>query len=899
MGSALLAIRNFFRSAGGRGGWRGHGSRAEELRREYRERCRSFRLLVKANHEALGALADLEEMLRSTKPYGMPRIRALSLRCLAAGFQMVRQLERMAPGAHPGLREALDVVRTAVGESLSRRPAVERGDNVLPLDSLDRSHAPETGDKLARLGEARRSLGLRIPAGFAVTASACRRFLAHGGLQDEIDRRIQIGAGDDMAGLYALSSEIRTLILAAEIPPGLQRDVEAALARMQSTRVEPLRLAVRSSALGEDAPGASFAGQYHSELNVAPEHFFDAYKTVVASKYGASAMAYRLNRGIRDSDVEMCVGCMEMVSAAAGGVLYTRDPLDGESDVLHLAAMPGLPKAIVDGSADCDRFVISRKGRKVLRREVARKSRKAVCDPEEGTLFVTLPDAEQEVPAVSDELAVALAGIGLLLEQVFDAAQDVEWAVREDRAIVLLQCRDLHFPVSGEGSGDAAQDPAPGQASLRASLPTPLLSGGVTASPGAAAGPVVPVRSDADALRFPDRAVLVAVNALPRWAPLLSRACAVVTEHGATAGHLASVAREYGVPALFSLEGALAALEGRGEVTVDADRRAVYAGRVRALIRRSPERSLMQGSAVHRSLVGVLDRLAPLHLTDPQSSSFAPANCRTLHDVIRYCHEMGVREMFGREPGVGLEKGASRRLVDGVALQYWVVDLDDGLAPHRSEGRGARTVDISEVRCEPMLALWDGMQAVEWRGPPAVNAGGLLSVMVRSASDPALAEGAPSPYAVRNYFLVSREFCSLQARYGFHFCTVEALLSDDAEENYVIFRFKGGAADLTRRARRARLVGDILEERGFIVEIKEDALYARIEGADKLRLSRLLRVVGYLVVHTRQLDMIMGDPAEAARAGAEMRRDLTGIAARAAGVPGLAPRPNNGRGKED
>ncbi|MGE4291838.1 MAG: PEP/pyruvate-binding domain-containing protein [Desulfovibrio sp.] len=890
-----MAIRNLFRFGGGRGKER----RLEELRREYRARCRSFRLLVKANHEALAALANLEELLRGRRPYGMPQIRAYSVRCLAAGYQMVKQLDRMAPKVHAGLFDALRTIQAAVEEGLARRPVAESGANVLLLESLDRSHAPETGDKMARLGEARRSLGLHIPVGFAVTASACRRFLASNGLQDEIDRLIQMESTEEMAGLYALSSSIRTLILAAEIPAGLRRDAEAALVRMQSLHAEPLRLAVRSSALGEDAPGASFAGQYHSELNVAPENFFDAYKTVVASKYGASAMAYRLNRGIRDSDVEMCVGCMEMVPAVAGGVLYTRDPLNELSDAVHIAAMPGLPKSIVDGSADCDRFEISRKGRKLIRREIAAKSRKSVCDPEEGTLLVDIPETEQRLPAVSDEMAVALAGIGLLLEQVFGAPQDVEWALREDRGIVLLQCRDLHFPTADGVGDEEIEEPehfvtSPAATERKQALPPPLLSGGVTASAGAATGRAMAVRSDADALRFSSGFVLVTANALPRWAPLLSKASAVVTEHGAVAGHLASVAREYGVPALFSLPGALRELRQAGEITVDADHRAVYPGRVPTLLHRSATRNLIQGSAVHRSLVQVLDRLAPLHLTDPQSLHFTPAHCRTLHDVIRYCHELGVREMFGREPGSGLDKGLSRRLVAGVPLQYWVVDLEDGLVP-QSEAQGGGndgTVDITEVRSEPMLALWDGMRAVEWRGPPAVNAGGLMAVMARSAMDPGLAEGAASPYAVRNYFLVSREYCSLQARFGFHFCTVEGLLGEDAQENYVIFQFKGGAADLNRRVRRASMVGEILEERGFIVEIKEDSLYARIEGADRATLSRLLRVVGYLVVHTRQLDMIMGDPDEAARAGAEMRRDLAGIAARAAGVPLPSPRPN-------
>jgi len=880
MGSAFLAIRQFL----GRGRRQRTREQLARLREEYRVRCRSFRLLVKANHEALAALADLEELRRAGRPFGMARIRALSVRGLMAGFQMVRQLNRMAPGTYEELFTSLASVQTSV-DAVLRRPAAEScPDNVLPLDRLTRQCSRETGGKLARLGEARQRMGIHIPEGFVITASACRRFLDHNDLPQEIDRLLQTTENSSMAGLYELSSTLRSMILRAEVPSGLRVDMQDQLTRMQALSPDPLRLAVRSSALGEDVAGASFAGQFHTELNVPSEHVEDAFKAVVASKYGPAALAYRFHRGIRDSDVDMSVGCMEMVSARVGGVLYTRDPLHPEQDCLHISAVFGLPQAIVDGSAVCDRFVVSRCGRRIVERHVAHKEWRTVCHPGEGTVLEEAVASEQDVPCLTDGQIVALVGMGLRLEEIFGAAQDVEWIIREDGAIVLLQCRDLHFPALPEES-DAAE-PAPEELE-RHPLREPLLRGGVTASAGAAAGVAVAVRSDADALRFPEQAVLVARSARPRWAPLLSRAAAVITEHGASAGHLASVAREYGVPALFSLPGALDGLAeqlDRGAViTVDADRGAVYAGKVEPLLRRPPVRGLMFGSPVHHCLEGVLEHLAPLNLDNPDARSFAPENCRTLHDVLRYCHEMGVREMFCMEPRSGLEKGVSRRLVDGVPLQYWVVDLEDGLeAPEDSD---LRTVDIADVRCRPMLALWEGMQAVVWRGPPAVNAGGLVSVMVRSVSDPGLAEGAASPYAVRNYFLISREYCSLQSRFGYHFCTVEAVLGQDPEENYVIFQFKGGAADWERRIRRARLVGDVLEDYGFLVELKEDALYARQEGADARTMDALLRVVGYLVVHTRQLDMIMGDSAEVARVDEQIRTDLAEIGARAAGIP--------------
>jgi pyruvate,water dikinase len=174
----------------------------------------------------------------------------------------------------------------------------------------------------------------------------------------------------------------------------------------------------------------------------------------------------------------------------------------------------------------------------------------------------------------------------------------------------------------------------------------PIVSGGICVSPGAAAGMVVRVERDGDALRFPDGAVLVASNPLPKWAALLPRAVAVVSAEGGIAGHLATVAREFGVPALFGIKDLGSLTEG-AEVTVDADGRAVYAGYVASLAKRRPERRpMMSGSPVHAALEAVLEHIAPLNLLDPDDLAFQPSSCRTLHDITRFCHEKAVREMF-------------------------------------------------------------------------------------------------------------------------------------------------------------------------------------------------------------------------------------------------------------
>jgi pyruvate,water dikinase len=582
----------------------------------------------------------------------------------------------------------------------------------------------------------------------------------------------------------------------------------------------------------------------------------------VASAYGVPAITYRLHRGLRDEDVPMAVGCLAMVDAAAGGVAYSASPLAGGSDGVLITATPGLPKLVVDGATAGDTFRVARGERlEVVERTIVRKSLRLGCDPQEGLTRIELGPEEATAPAIDDAEALAVAELALRLEESHGRPVDVEWAYTRDRRLVLLQCRPmLRLPAAGPRPAPPATDP--------------LLAGGATASPGAGSGPVAVVRNQADLLRFPGRAVLVAAQALPSWASLLGRAAAVVTEQGSVTSHLASVAREFGVPAVFGMAGAVARLRDGDLVTVDADGRAVYPGRVEALLAapsRPPGPAI--STPVHEVLAAAARLVLPLNLLDPAAPEFRPQSCRTLHDITRFCHEKAVEEMFRFGVEHRFPERSSKRLVTDVPLQMWVLDLEDGF---REEVPGPE-VRLDAIASIPMRALWEGMTAVPWPGPPQVDARGLLSVLFQATLNPDLDPGSASRYAERNYFLVSRHYCSLQSRFGFHFSTVEALVGERPSENYVSFSFKGGAADEARRALRARMVGSILEGHGFRTETLGDSLRARSEGYDQDATCERLRVVGYLVVHTRQLDMIMANDAAAAECRARLDGEIDSL----------------------
>ena len=182
---------------------------------------------------------------------------------------------------------------------------------------------------MANLGEITGELPeIAVPPGFAITAAAYERFLSHNQLTDEINRRLQSMEEQEISDLYRKSAEIQTLIMSADLPPELAEAISQAYADLASAAGGAVKVALRSSAIGEDAADTSSAGQYHSELNVSADNLHAVYKEVLASKYALTAVSYRLHKGLRDEDVAMCVGCMAMVDSACGGVMYSRDPTD-------------------------------------------------------------------------------------------------------------------------------------------------------------------------------------------------------------------------------------------------------------------------------------------------------------------------------------------------------------------------------------------------------------------------------------------------------------------------------------------------------------------------------------------------------------------------------------------
>ncbi len=798
----------------------------EELQQLFLNKYSHFRELLTANNNALEAMAELEQAQLRGRSFSMAFIRAKSTLVAVNVFKMIENLRIVADGKYGALVPAYETIEQKINDLLDREPEPVEGAWILPMDAVSRASVALSGQKMANLGEAGRVANIFIPDGFVITSAAARTVLQQNRLFTEINRIFQQTDPHDLEDMHRRSHEVQRLIQRCTLPVELETQLYAQFDLLLEHYGNDLELAVRSSALGEDLGQASFAGLYRTELNVDREQLIQAYKSVLASTYSTRAMTYRLAKGYRHEHMLMGVGCLVMIKAVLSGVCYSRS-LTNSPEYLDIFSSLGSARGIVEGTKE------------TVLVQVARSAPYTRLETDQDDTTVTCPLSDAQIPLIAET--------AMNLERHFGAPQDIEWSIDGSGRLFILQSRPistifLESPAEPQLHTDALK----------------ILQGGVTACPGGGCGPVRIVRNTVDLLSFPRKAVLVVEHPLPEWAPLLKRASALVATTGSAAGHLATIAREFALPTLLGIQDALKVLDNDQVITVDASHRSIYEGCIKELCVTAGSRSTpIQGSPVEQTMNLVLRHITPLTLTDPGSPLFRSSHCTTLHDITRFCHEKSVTEMFRFGERYRYVKGAAKRLVDNMPMEWWVINLADGFS--EAYDASEKYINISDIVSSPMLAIWSGMHAFPWQGPPQVSFRGMGSILFQSTRNPGLDPAVRSAMIQKNYFLVSRNYCNLSVRLGYHYAMIEAYISSLRTERYVTFRFKGGAADEERRIARVDLLTDLLQEFDFRVDRIGDALTARVEKRSQEFLHSRLQVLGYLSIHTRQIDMVMTD----------------------------------------
>lgn len=428
------------------------------------------------------------------------------------------------------------------------------------------------GGKNASLGEMcgqLSGLGIRVPDGFAVTASAYRYFIDHNGLRVPLATLMSSLDTVAFTNLRETGRRARTLCLEAKMPTDLSTEIIQAYKNLCGGPY--YAVAVRSSATAEDLPQASFAGQHESYLNILGEEaLVKAVQSCFASLYTDRAIKYRVDNGFEHADVALSVGVQIMVRSdkSCSGVGFTLEPESGFRDVVHLSGVWGLGENIVQGTVSPDEFLVFkpslRKGKRaIIQKTLGGKEKMMIYGVgDSGTCTVN-----QDTPAdmkltfvLADEEILQLAKWAMIIEEHYGKPMDIEWAKDgDDGNMYIIQAR----PETVHG---AVRPLSITEYRLK-SKGEKMISGQAIGSK-IAVGTARLLASPKESHKVKEGDIVVTTFTSPDWDPILKRAAAIVTDKGGRTSHASIVAREIGIPAIVGTEHATTVIKEGDLVTV-------------------------------------------------------------------------------------------------------------------------------------------------------------------------------------------------------------------------------------------------------------------------------------------------------------------------------------------
>jgi len=808
-----------------------------------RDKFTHFRAILEGNNEVLQVIADMEEKAGGDYLFDSNYIRACLSELRPRVTDIIDRMVALGGESYEVLRRRYRLIDGQDDLVLPGHRPLHKDSYTRSFSRLERMHSYSVGSKNAQLGEMKSVLGLPVPGGFAITAWAYKHFIEANNLQEQISRRIAALDIRSPGDLARASLEIRNLVRNSTVPDDQIAAIEDASRRLAAYS-HTNRFSMRSSAIGEDTL-FSFAGQYASYLNVRADQLVQYYREVLASKFTPQAIYYFLSHDLSEAELAMSVGCVAMIDAVAAGVVYTRCPTNPSDDRVMVHSIYGLGKYLVDGTLTPDTFRVSREDYSIVERQISLKPVKLSVHVDGGTVARGVPEEDQNQPSVSDEQLRELARYAVRLEDHYGMPQDIEWALDRSGRIVLLQTRPLQVVAARKN----------------VSLPElprdlVLMKGGTTVCHGAGCGRIHHVSSPSDLADVPDGAVLVAPNPFPGLITAMGGISALVARVGGTASHMATIAREYGIPTIVGVEDALDLPSGR-LVTVDATGTTIYAGEQPELIAaRRPEPNRVDEGTIYDVLGRVLDLISPLRLLYPDEDDFKAENCVTFHDITRFAHQRAMEEMFLGATDLQDKDRISLRLKTDIPLSMNIIYIDREYDIGASDG----WIEENRIDSAPMREFWAGVKREGWpraRTPVSAKPVGVMAGKEGSVH-------GKLDYSEDSFAILGNDYMIACLRMGYHLATVEAMCSPQLSKNYCRMQFNYGGATLDRRTRRVKLITDVLKAMEFECRHKADYLSATVSYKDSQTICKCLHLLGRLTMMTKQLDMALSSDKVAA-----------------------------------
>ena len=452
-------------------------------------------------------------------------------------------------------------------------------DSILWFKECSYKNKHLVGGKCASLGELNhlaRMLNFDIADGFAITTTLYDDFIERNNIMKAIEDTLKNINTEDLDELEESSAKLRDMVAS-----GSFTDEQVAiitkhyddLSELFHTR--DLEVAVRSSAIAEDLPNASFAGQQDTYLNVkGPNDLILAVKDCFASLFNTRAVSYRKTHNIQLCDVKISVAIQKMVRSDIGsaGVAFSIDPESGYDRAIVVNSAYGLGELVVSGGVKPDEIIMDKRilrhidGDPILSKQKGEKNTKIIYGEQGGVREVDTTANEKNTYSITNTQVVSLGRSVLLLEESYSKlfgkklGVDVEWAIDgKDHKIYIIQTRPetVH---SNEGSMDMTKY------ILREK--GEVVVTGVAVGDKISTGKVRILKSMKEHDQFEEGDILVTEMTTPDWEPIMKKSSGIITNKGGRTCHAAIVAREMGLNAVVGAGNATDILVNDDEVTI-------------------------------------------------------------------------------------------------------------------------------------------------------------------------------------------------------------------------------------------------------------------------------------------------------------------------------------------
>ncbi len=443
--------------------------------------------------------------------------------------------------------------------------------------NISHKDLPLVGGKNASLGEMIKTLskkGISVPGGFAVTTESYLAFLQENNIEEALKEILEKYDRNSTKSLRETGKKCREMIMEGYFP----EKVEEAIKESYRKAVEEENIktvAIRSSAVCEDAPDASFAGQFETFLNISgEENVLKAVKECIASSFNDRVIAYREEKNVPHLKFALSVGVQKMVRSdlSSSGIMFTLDTESGFKDTVLINSIFGIGEMIVQGSVTPDEFYVFKntlekknaKGKKyepIIVKNLGRKNKKYVYGEKGGLKEEKIHKEDALKFSIDDQEILTLARWAIIIEEHYKKPQDIEWAKDgETGELFVVQARP-------ETIHSANKEKVYREYSLKTSK-KPIITG-IAVGDKIGKGKVRIIKDMKEAENFEKGDVLVTKMTDPDWVSIMRLAGAIVTDEGGKTAHASIVGRELGIPTIVGTEKGTEVLKEKMTVTVD------------------------------------------------------------------------------------------------------------------------------------------------------------------------------------------------------------------------------------------------------------------------------------------------------------------------------------------